>query len=254
MSRFGHPAGLLEPPLGAALIGRFVLARGQRYATHAHPTHQLAWAQSGVLTVGVDDTTWVLPPSRALFIPADLPHTTAASTAAELHSLYLRPQQCPELWAHPTVLAAVPMFTALVGHLARADLPADARQRAEAVLFDVLRPAPVASIEIAWPRDDRARRVAREIAADPADERDAAAWARLVGTSERTLSRLFVAETGIGLGRWRTRVRIRRALELVAAGTPVTAVGQRIGYRTASAFIAAFRRELGVTPSRCFAR
>lgn len=64
---------------------------GNRYATHAHPTHQLVWAQRGVLTVGVGDTVWVLSPSRALFIPADLPHTTAAATATELHSLYLRP-------------------------------------------------------------------------------------------------------------------------------------------------------------------
>jgi AraC-like DNA-binding protein len=29
--------------------------------------------------------------------------------------------------------------------------------------------------------------------------------------------------------------------------------GRRVGYRTASAFTAAFRREVGVTPSHCFA-
>ena len=251
MSRYGHPVEWVEPPLGAALVGRFALGRGTRYLTHTHPTHQLVWARSGVVTVGVGDTTWVLPPSRALFVPAGVPHTTAGASVADLHSLYLRPKRCPPLWTEPTVLAASPMFAALVGHLS-GDLPDDARGRAEAVLFDVLQPAPVASAELTWPRDDRARRVADALAADPADGRDAAAWARAVGTSERTLSRLFVTETGVGFGRWRTRLRVRRALELLGEGTPVAVAGRHVGYRTASAFIAAFRREVGVTPSRCF--
>lgn len=237
--------------MGAALVGRFALARGTRYGTHTHDTHQLAWARSGVVTIRVADTTWVLPPSRALFIPAGVPHTTAGASVADMMSLYLRPTRSPTLWEAPTVLAATPMFTALVGHLST-DLPADARGRAEAVLFDVLVPAPVASAELTWPRDDRARRVADALAADPADNRDTAAWARTVGTSERTLSRLFVVETGVGLGRWRTRLRVRAALELLAAGTPVAVAGRQVGYRTASAFIAAFRREVGITPSRCF--
>jgi AraC-like DNA-binding protein len=210
------------------------------------------WARSGVVTVGVVDTTWVLPPSRALFVPAGVPHTTAAASTAEMHSLYLRPDRCPPLWMEPAVLAAVPMFAALVGHLSDPGLADDARRRAEAVLFDVLVPAPVASVELTWPRDDRARRVADALAADPADDRDGATWAREVGASERTLSRLFVAETGVGLGRWRTRLRVRIALELLATGTPVAVVGRQVGYRTTSAFIAAFRREVGVTPSQCF--
>jgi AraC-like DNA-binding protein len=251
VSRYGHPVEWVEPPLGAALVGRFALSRGTRYRTHTHPTHQLAWARSGVVTIGVADTTWVLPPSRALFVPAGVPHTTAGAPAADLHSLYLRPTRCPPLWPAPTVLAASPMFAALVGHLG-GDLSDDARGRAEAVLFDVLTPAPVASAELTWPRDDRARLVADALATDPADTRDAATWAHAVGTSERTLSRLFVDETGIGFGRWRTRLRVRAALELLAAGTPVAVAGRHVGYRTASAFIAAFRRELGVTPSRCF--
>jgi AraC-like DNA-binding protein len=144
------------------------------------------------------------------------------------------------------------MFAALVGHLARPELTDDARRRAEAVLFDVLAPAPVASADLTWPRDGRARQVADALAADPADERDVGTWAREVGASERTLSRLFVAETGLSMGRWRTRLRVRTALELLAAGTPVAVVGRQVAYRTTSAFIAAFRREVGVTPSQCF--
>ncbi|TDV54107.1 AraC family transcriptional regulator [Actinophytocola oryzae] len=251
MSLSGHAVEWVSPTSGVALVGRFSLTRGMRYVTHTHPLHQLVWARSGVVTVGVADTTWVLPPSRALFIPAGVPHTTAGASVADMHSLYLRRERCPALWTVPTVLAAVPMLAALIGHLS-GPLPEEARGRAEAVLFDVLEPAPVASAELTWPRDDRAVRVADALAADPTDPHDAAGWARLVGTSERTLSRLFVAETGVGFGRWRTRLRVRAALELLAAGTPVAVVGRRVGYGTTSAFIAAFRREVGITPARCF--
>jgi AraC-like DNA-binding protein len=251
MSRFRHGVEWLRAPQGVALVGRFTLTRHTRYSTHTHATHQVVWASTGVVTVGVGDTTWALPPSRAFFIPSGVPHTTAGASVADMSSVYLWPDQCPSLWHEPTVLAASPMFTALVGHLGT-NLSDDARRRAEAVLFDVLAPAPDTSAELTWPRDDRARRVADALAADPADTRDAASWARSVGTSERTLSRLFVDETGVGFGRWRTRLRVRTALELLAARTPVAVAGRKVGYATASAFIAAFRREVGVTPSQCF--
>ena len=252
MSRSGHPYGLLDPPLGAALVGRFTLARGHRFTEHRHPTHQLAWAERGVLSISAGDTTWALPPTRALWIPAGEPHTTAAATATAMHSLYLRPERAPDHWRRPTVLSVAPLLAALIGHLGHPDLGAAERGRAEAVLFDQLTPAPVASVVLTRPADERARRVADALLADPADDRGVVALARLAGTSPRTLHRLFQEATGCGLGEWRTRARIRAALELLAAGTPVGVIAGRVGYRTPSAFVAAFRRVLGTTPAQVF--
>jgi AraC-like DNA-binding protein/quercetin dioxygenase-like cupin family protein len=252
VSRFGHPAGLLDPPLGAALVGRFSLARGHRFDEHAHPTHQLAWAERGVLSIASGETTWVLPPTRALWIPANVPHTTAAATATAMHSLYLRPQRVPAGWTVPTVLAVGPLLAALVPHLGRPDLTGGERSRAEAVLFDLLVPAPVASVTLPWPSDERARRVADALLSAPAADVGTAGMARLAGTSVRTLDRLFRAETGCSPGDWRTRLRMRCALDLLAAGTPVGTVARRVGYATPSAFVAAFRRVLGTTPAQVF--
>jgi AraC-like DNA-binding protein len=243
---------LLDPPLGAALVGRFTLARGHRFAEHVHPTHQLAWAERGVLSISAGDTAWALPPTRALWIPAGVRHTTAAAAATAMHSLYLRPQRCPVAWDRPTVLAVGPLLAALVTHLGSTALGDAERARAEAVLFDQLRPAPVASVALQLPTDARARRVADALLADPADDRGAEALARLAGTSVRTLHRLFHDATGCGPGEWRARVRVRAALELLAAAVPVGVVARRVGYRTPSAFVAAFRRVLGTTPAQVF--
>ncbi|MBL8114640.1 MAG: helix-turn-helix domain-containing protein, partial [Acidobacteria bacterium] len=57
-------------------------------------------------------------------------------------------------------------------------------------------------------------------------------------------------ETGLTLEAWRLRARLLRAVEHLAGGRAVTAVAIDVGYESPSAFIAAFRRELGETPGR----
>ena len=104
------------------------------------------------------------------------------------------------------------------------------------------------------PLDDRARRVADSLLADVTDNRSLAAWGRTVGASARTLARLFVAETGMGFERWRTSARLAAALPLLAGGAAVSATAYAVGYASTSAFVAAFRREIGVTPAEYFQR
>ncbi|PYQ60799.1 MAG: AraC family transcriptional regulator, partial [Acidobacteria bacterium] len=78
--------------------------------------------------------------------------------------------------------------------------------------------------------------------------------ARASAASERTLERLFRAETGLPFGVWRQRARLLRALQLLAEGGAVAEVANAIGYESTSAFVAAFRRALGTTPGRYFKR
>jgi AraC-like DNA-binding protein len=100
--------------------------------------------------------------------------------------------------------------------------------------------------------EERARQVAQALTDDPADRRTLAEWGRQVGASERTLARGFVAGTGLAFGRWRARLRLQAALPALAAGQPVGNVARHVGYESASAFVAAFRRETGLTPAAYF--
>src|SRR5581483_1846341 len=99
---------------------------------------------------------------------------------------------------------------------------------------------------------DRARHVAEALLEDPGDDRTLATWGHHVGASSRTLARIFVAETGLSFGRWRTLARLQAALLQLAEGLPVGLVAARVGYRTPSAFVAAFRAHTGSTPGRYF--
>ena len=74
-------------------------------------------------------------------------------------------------------------------------------------------------------------------------------WAETAGASVRTLARLFESELGMSFAAWRQRVRFHNALEAIIAGEPISEVARRNGYRSSSAFTAAFRKTMGEAPS-----
>jgi AraC-like DNA-binding protein len=231
------------------MVCTFAMAAGSAFCWHTHDDHQLAWAPVGVLTVVTEEATWVLPPTRALWIPAGLQHETRADGPATMRSLYVRPDLCPIGWARPTPIRADSLLTELIGYLERDELDPQRRGRAEAVLTDLLEPVPLATIEVRMPTDERARDVAQALGENPADRRTLDQWGRHVGASGRTLARAFLAGTGVPFGRWRTLLRLQAALPALASGQPVGNVARHVGYESSSAFVAAFRHETGLTPA-----
>ena len=252
MSRFSQPR--IGAPDGFFVV-TFPMSPATLFDWHVHDEHQLAWAPAGVLSVHTEGTTWVLPPSRALWIPAGLPHETGANGRATMRSVYVPPAMSPVTWDKPTVVAASPLLAEVIGYLT-GELTATQREHAEALLSDLLTPLPVTTLNVKFPGpgDPIAGAVARKLSENPADQRTLAEWGRAVGASERTLARAFTAATGLPFGRWRTLLRLQSALPLLANGEVVSRIAARVGYETPSAFIAAFRRETGVTPAAYFGR
>jgi len=250
VSRFSQPR--IGQPEGF-FVCTFPMSPSTLFDWHVHDEHQLAWASAGTLTVLTENASWVLPPTRALWIPAGLPHETRATGRAVMRSVYVPPVLSPVDWTGPTVVAASPLLAELISYLSGELTPAR-RSNAEALLSDLLTPIPVTVLDVRFPVDPVAGGVARALRDNPADQRTLADWGRAVGASERTLARAFVAGTGLPFGQWRIQLRVQAALPLLAAGEPVGRVAPRVGYETPSAFVAAFRRETGVTPAAYFGR
>ncbi len=153
------PAGV-----GAIVVGTFPLASGQWFVPHSHPQHQLAWARRGVLGVAVDESYWVLPRTRALWLPAGVVHRTGATRDSVLCSLYFEPDRCDQGWTEPTPVGVDGLLAHLIAYLGHENLPDDARLRAEAVVLDLLRPLSHAhrcAEPRRRPRTRRGRRAAR---------------------------------------------------------------------------------------------
>ncbi len=172
-----------------------------------------------------------------------------------MRTVYFAGSVSAALPAKCCVVQVTPLLRELV--LRAVDFPAHypkqgREARIAALIVDEMKTASVAPLHLPLPVDARARRVTRALNADPGDPRSLAALAKTSGASARTLARVFQRETGMSFGVWRQQLRLLRALERLAAGDAVTRVAVELGYDSPSAFIAMFKRTLGVSPGRYF--
>ncbi len=204
-----------------------------------------------MLRVSTDAGTWVVPPHRAVWIPAGVVHGHRAHGPTRLRTVNFAVADAPPGFDRPTVLAVSPLLREVVIALTDDDgLAAEQRRNLERVALDQLRRVETLPTGLPSPADDRLRRIADLLHAHPADRRTLAEFGRTVGASERTLSRLFREQTGMTFPQWRGQLRLHHALVLLAAGTSVTSVATACGYSGPSAFIEAFRHAFGTTPGR----
>jgi len=221
----------------------------ERYETpHSHPEPMLLWTSTATLTVTTASREWLVPPGYGLWVPGGSEHAVAALREGEGSVITFAPDRCPIAWTRPTGVAIGPLLRELIAHLHRTRPRDPSRPHAEALMFALLTPLPTHDIHVSMPADPRVRTIAELLVADPADQRELAVWADHVHAGVRTLSRLFVSETGLSFARWRTQVRIRAAIQLLANGATVDVAARTVGYRKTSAFINAFRRATGQTP------
>jgi AraC-like DNA-binding protein len=93
----------------------------------------------------------------------------------------------------------------------------------------------------------RAMEYVRKHVAEPVRRAD---LARAAGVSEAHLQELFRAAAGVSPMEYVIRLRLRRAMDLLArTGLPVGQVAERCGFASPYYFARLFRRRLGVAPS-----
>jgi AraC-like DNA-binding protein len=222
---------------------------------HVHDQDQLVHAARGVMSVRTARGLWVVPPHRAVWIPARIPHAITMSGAVTMKTLYLLPRLIRKLPRRCSVLHVSPLLRELVLHacgFASLDRRIPVEARLLGVLEDQLVIAPSVPLQLPSLTDPRARRVADALMADPADARTLERLCESVGASKRTIERLFEAETQLTLGKWRQQLQLLHAIRMLAAGDSVTRVALSVGFSTPSAFVSMFRRALGTTPGDYF--
>lgn len=219
---------------------------------HAHRGGQLFWPVAGRAVVDTSVERWCLATGSALWLPPGLLHEASSSGGLHMMGIQVPEPVAASLPQGCRILPLSPLLRALMGRAASwpPARPLDDRQRRiVAVMLDEMAEAP-GSLHLPMPRDRRARRLADAVLADPARRHSLAGWARVTAASPRTLERIFVAETGLSVAAWQRRARLLAAVDLLGQGRSVTTVALDLGYDSPSAFIAMFRRTLGVTPAR----
>lgn len=191
------------------------------------------------------------PAGCAAWIPAGFRHSVAPAPAARVRTLYIwratarLPRRACAVWR------ASPFLAALIDHLCKIETLTNdtiAARRLASVLLDHLGDQHELPLFVPTLRSPLAQRVAAALAADLAGTPRIRDLAGDLGASSRTLERAFAADAGMAIGEWRQRARVSHAIALLAGGGEVRDVALEVGYETASAFIAAFKKVTGITP------
>jgi mannose-6-phosphate isomerase-like protein (cupin superfamily) len=159
---------------------------------HSHQRTQLLYASSGVMSVITDETSFVLPPQRAVWLPAGLVHEVSCRGPVSLRTLYIdapvaQSGRCRVIEVSDFLKA---LILEVVGFKAEYDV-GGREGRIVALLLDEIEQMPNAPYQARMPREPRLARVCRAILANPADPRDLDDWARIAGMGRRTFTRSF---------------------------------------------------------------
>jgi AraC-like DNA-binding protein len=241
-----------DPPPGVSVAAlAYEYPAGAHVPDHAHGSDQLIYAIQGIMEVSSGQSVWMIPPQFALWIPCGTFHRIRMTGEVCMRTLYFRPRAVLRASPLCSVLCVTPLLRELIVEAVRLRR-LQTRNRQDRALRDLLvsHLASATSVPtvVTTPTDSRAKSVAQIIVDNPAESRSLAKLCAQQRVSVRTVQRIFRREVGCDMDSWRRQVRLNRAVQLLVAGYSVKEVAFAVGFRQASAFVAAFRRLFGSTP------
>ena len=223
---------------------------------HSHPSAQLIYAVRGVMVVSAAAGQWIVPPSRGLWMPGNTLHSIRMAGAVQMRTAFIDSTIAASMLQHCAVLKISPLLRELILALIEMPIPYAADSKAGHIaqlLLEEIQDMRALPLHLPMPSDARLLRICTALSADPGDNTTAAQWAGQLNIDAKTIHRLFLRETGLTFGQWRTEARLLFALERLAAGEKILNIALDLGYESPSAFTTMFKKQFGVSPSRFFA-
>jgi AraC-like DNA-binding protein len=230
------------------------------FEPHAHAWAQLAYCASGIVQVTAeqssrkaDEITYIVPPSRAVWIAPGAQHHITVLEAAEFRTLYIDASVTPGSWNACRVMVVSPLLRETIHALDAGPMSQTREQLLTDLVLDELLHADTQALGVPLPNaqtgDKRLRALCEAVLRAPSERATLAEWAADTGASERTVARLFRDELGLSYQQWRQQAVLAHALPLLARGQSVSQVAAASGYASDSAFSAMFKAAMGQSPS-----
>jgi AraC-like DNA-binding protein/quercetin dioxygenase-like cupin family protein len=240
---------------GVHLVARHY-KKGVRLDPHMHREAQLVYAARGTMQVTTPKGRWLVPPDRAVWVPARLEHAIDVLADIDMRTLYFdlawlrREKPGASLDAEFVVRVSRLLHESILALFDERNNPDRTTLLVQLAVLE-LRRADDSATFIPLPHEPRCRRAAKIVLDDPTGVHEIETLARTVGTSARTLSRLFAAETQLSFKSWRQRARIAAAIEKLSMESSVSVkqLAADLGYASVPAFSHAFRQVTGKTPT-----
>jgi AraC-like DNA-binding protein len=229
------------------VIGIAAELRNHDSGIHQHRMGQLLFAASGCVRITLARRLCILPPTRIAWIPPHTPHRAEMKDIVGYRSVWFDPRLIGSLPEDVAVLDTNPLLSAVLERIALADFAIDWQSGANAnllaVCLDELRVAGREPVFLRLPVDRRLRNFTGDALPPPLNELAASA-----GASQKTVSRIFIQQTGMSYQHWRQQWRFLKSVELLATGNSLSFTAAELGFASDSAFIAFFKKLSGTTP------
>jgi AraC-like DNA-binding protein len=179
---------------------------GHKHPIHRHRRNQLLYASTGVMVVGTEQGTWVVPPQRAIWIPGGVEHEIRMIGDVCTRSVYLKDGAIAKAPNRCQVLGVSPLLSRLL--MEAVDLPVayEADDRANHIMQLILlelRSSVELPLCVPIPTRVRLASKCRRFLAKPNSRDTIDDWAVALHMSRRAFTRLFRQETGMSLSAWR---------------------------------------------------
>ncbi|WP_018151104.1 AraC family transcriptional regulator [Leeia oryzae] len=227
--------------------------QGHQLSLHQHLRHQLLFAAHGMMKVITADGSWIVPPHRAVWIPAGTQHAVSMLTAVTTCSLYIRPDAQPLMPARCTVIDVSQLLHQLLieAPRLRQDYTHHIREtHLMGLLLAELPRMPHADLNLPLPANYPAMsELCLQFIQQPDIHQPMSVWYTRLNLSRRTFCRHFRQHTGIGFQQWIQQACVLSALPRLINGEAITRIALDLGFEHPGAFTTMFRRLTGYAPS-----
>ena len=187
---------------------------GFMHPEHYHDRAELFYPKTGVTLVFSKGVPLIVPPHRALWIPAHTYHSFAFVSGTLQRSLFFPAEASKIVSTEIRVMEVTPLLRELIMGLFDSKFPMPVQKRMSRLILDILHEAPVTPNPLQLPPEGPLRTVAQSVMQDQRWTVPLEAICAEVHMTPKTFERHFLKATGMTFKAWRAAARLCLSLDL----------------------------------------
>ncbi len=225
---------------------------------HSHKGFsEFMYVLEGTMVMCTEESTFYAQGNNGVWIPENVKHEWYLPVNSSNRSLFIHNSVIPKTkeWKSCRVLEINPLLRELICAVHEANLDGfdENSKRLGLVLRDRLMISKGSYNALPMPKNHALVELCSEALVKPIDFILLSDWSSKLNISEKTLTRLFIKETGLNFRAWQKRLRIHKAKIELERGQSVTDVSLICGYNSLSSFSSAFKSVYGINPKEVIA-
>ncbi|MCG9552918.1 helix-turn-helix transcriptional regulator [Vibrio sp. Isolate31] len=225
-----------------------------RSKMHRHHKGQLVYAKSGTGEIQLEGYSHVLLPNQMVWIPGGVMHQVILNHDVNFRAIYLDHTRFPQLSSQFDTFFVSQLLAEVIETICSSsfhtDWMAGTEFHLQSILIKEMHRSATTPQWPAFPKDKRLRDNLLKYYEQGHMLPRLNELAVHFGASERTLYRMFVQDTGMSYQKWRQRIRLILAIDMLATNKSITEIAHHLEFSTTSAFITFFKSYQNITPNK----